>query len=113
MTKVTVNSGNCGFTVFITAEKEKGRNINISLVTGCDMIRNMLEDISLLDMRGLFSNHTSNPVYRAAAKHLKHAACPVPCAILKAAEVELGLCLPQDVTIQFTGKNSDGEAGED
>ncbi len=113
MTKVKVNAGNCGFTVFITAEKEKGKKIAISLVTGCDMIMNMLEDISLLDMRGLFTNHISNPLYRSAAKHLKHAACPVPCAILKAAEVELGLCLPEDVIIQFTRENSDSETGPD
>jgi GH15 family glucan-1,4-alpha-glucosidase len=61
----------------------------------------MLEDISLLDMRQLFSNHISNPVYRSAAMHLKHTACPVPGAILKAAEVALGLCVPEDVTISF------------
>lgn len=104
MTKVKVNAGNCGHTVLITAKKEKGGKIAISLETGCDMIMNMLEDISLLDMRSLFTNHITNPLYRSAAKHLKHAACPVPCAVLKAAEAELGLCLPQDVTIQFTGE---------
>lgn len=113
MTKIKVNAGNCGAMVFITARKEKGRKIAISLETGCEMIMNMRKDISLLDMRSLFTNHISNPVYRSAAEHLKHAACPVPCAILKAAEVELGLCLPEDVTIQFRREHSNSETGPD
>ncbi len=106
MTKVTVNSGNCNHTVTITAEKGKDRKVNISLETECEMIMKMLADISVLDMRALFTNHISNPVYRSASKHLKHAACPVPSAILKTSEVELGLCLPQDVTITFIDNRS-------
>jgi hypothetical protein len=101
MTKVKVYPGNCGFSVAITAEKAEGKKINISLNTECEMILNMLEDISELDMRSLFSNQINNPVCRSAAQHLDHPACPVPCAILKAAEVELGLCLPEDVRITF------------
>ena len=77
------------------------KKINISLNTECEMILNMLEDISELDMRSLFTNQINNPVYRSAAQHLDHPACPVPCAILKAAEVELGLCLPEEVRITF------------
>ncbi len=101
MTKVSVNSGNCGFSVTISVEKEGGKKVRVSLDTECEMAAEMLEDISLLDMRVLFSKHFANPVYRSADKYLKHTACPVPCAILKAAEVELGLCLPEDVTIRF------------
>ena len=101
MTKVTVNCGNCDFSVSITTEKGEGKEVNIFLDTDCEMVLDMLEDISRLDMRSMFTSHTSKPVYRSAAKHLKHAACPVPCAILKAAEVELGLCLAEDVTIEF------------
>ena len=68
------------------------------------MATKMLEDISLIDMRSLFTKHFANPVYRAAEKCLKHTACPVPCAILKAAEVEMGLCVPEDVCITFEKK---------
>lgn len=77
--------------------------------TECEMVREMLDEISQLDMRSLFTNHIDNPLYRSAAKHLKHAACPVPSAILKAAEVELGLCLAEDVTITFENLNGDKE----
>ncbi len=107
MTKVKVNAGNCGFTVTVTAEKGRGKKIIISLDTECEMISEMGKDISGLDMRSLFTNHMNNPVYRSAAKHLRHAACPVPCAILKAAEAELGLCLPEDVIIRFDKKGGE------
>jgi hypothetical protein len=49
------------------------------------------------DRRGFLSN----PVYRAAAKHLKHTACPVPSGTIKAMEVEAGFCLPEDASIVF------------
>jgi hypothetical protein len=109
MTKVIVNAGNCGFSVTITVEKGEDKKVRVSLDTECEMVTEMLEDISLLDMRALFSKHFANPVYRSADKYLKHAACPVPCAILKAAEVELGLCLPEDVTIRFEDNDQDNE----
>jgi len=43
----------------------------------------------------------NNPVYRSAAKNLKHVACPVPSGILKALEVEAGLNVLKDASITF------------
>ena len=45
MTKVKVNSGNCGFSVLITAEKMNGKIVNISLESECEMVMKMIEDI--------------------------------------------------------------------
>lgn len=69
------------------------------LDTECEMVQKMKEDISSLDMRDAFKGHLVNPVYRSAAMHLKHVACPVPAGILKALEVELELCLPKNASI--------------
>lgn len=101
MTTLIVNSGACGFTVTVTADKTAGGKIAISLDTACEMVRKMVEDIATLDKRVVFTGFSDNPVYRSAAKHLKHAACPVPAAILKALEVEAGLNVPRDVAIIF------------
>lgn len=101
MTKVSVNSGICGFSVLIAAERDKNKKIRIYLDTECEMVKKMLEDISTLDIMAAFTGHLNNPVYRSAAGRLKHAACPVPGAILKAIEVEIGVCLPKDVNIVF------------
>jgi len=66
------------------------------------MVLSMLDDISLLDTRAAFTGYLNNPVYRSAAMHLKHVACPVPMGILKALEVEMGLCVPKEVSIKFS-----------
>jgi chaperonin GroEL (HSP60 family) len=101
MTKVVVNSGACGFTVTITAEKGSEKKIIVALDTACEMVRKMLADIATVDQRVTLTGFRDNPVYLSAAKHLKHTACPVPSAILKAIEVEAGLNVPRDATIVF------------
>lgn len=101
MTKSVVTSGVCGFSVTITAETGNDKKIRISLETECEMVQKMLKDISSLDMMAAFTGFLNNPVYRSAAMHLKHVACPVPSGILKTLEVEAGLCLPRDVSIVF------------
>jgi hypothetical protein len=101
MTKVIVNSGACGYSVTITAKKNKDNTIVVDLDTECAMVKKMLEDIAVLDRFAPLTGFQSNPVYRSAAKHLKHVACPVPSGILKALEVEAGLNVPKDAVISF------------
>ena len=101
MTKVIVNSGACGFTVAIKAEKGKERKITLSLDTSCEMVQKMLADIATVDGRVTLVGFRDNPVYQSAARHLKHVACPVPSAILKAIETEAGMNVPKDARIEF------------
>ncbi len=101
MTKVIVNSGACGFTVTITAEKGKDKKVLIALDTACEMVQKMLADIATVDHRVTLVGFRDNPVYQSAAKHLKHVACPVPSAILKAIEKETGMNVSKDVQIEF------------
>jgi len=102
MIKVIINPGNCGFSVDVTVNRKKDGKAAISIDTECEMVLNMLDDISLLDTRAAFTGYLNNPVYRSAAMHLKHVACPVPMGILKALEVEMGLCVPEEVSIKFS-----------
>jgi hypothetical protein len=106
MTKVIVDPGICGFTVTVSVKKDKDRNMQISIDTDCDMVQDMHGDISLLSFRDSLTGYNKNPVLRSAAKHLKHVACPVPSAILKAIEVEAGACLPKDAHIVFLKKKA-------
>jgi hypothetical protein len=101
MTKVIVNSGACGFTVTIRAEKGAGGKIAVSLDTDCEMVKKMLEDIAVLDRFAPLTGFMSNPVHRSASKHLRHVACIVPSGILKAIEVEAGLNVAKDASIIF------------
>ena len=101
MTRVVVASGACGFTAVIRAEKSPERTVDISVVSGCAMVQKMAAEIARLSRRDALTAILHNPVYLAAGRHLKHAACPVPAAVLKALEVEAGLNVPKDATITF------------
>lgn len=100
-TEVEVTSGICGFTTRIKAVKGDGKNIRLSLVSDCEMVTKMKEEVAELDMMVAFIRFLDNPVYRSASRCLKHVACPVPSGILKALEVEAGLCLPKNASIVF------------
>ena len=100
--EVEVTSGICGFKTRIKAEKAEGRQIRVSLESDCEMIMKMQEDVAELDMMAAaFTRFLENPVYKSASRCLKHVACPVPSGIIKALEVEAGLCLPKNASIVF------------
>jgi hypothetical protein len=101
MTRVVVKSGACGFTAAIRAEKGPERTIDIAVESGCAMVQKMAAEITRLGRRDALTGILHNPVYLAAGRHLKHAACPVPAAVLKALEVEAGLNVAKDATITF------------
>src|SRR5512139_632786 len=101
MTTVVVQSGACGFSVTVTAERGEKGAVTVRLETDCEMVRQMQEDVKTLDRTAALTGFQNNPVYRSAGKHLKHAACPVPAGILKAVEVEAGLNVSKDARITF------------
>jgi hypothetical protein len=101
LTKVRINSGICGFTATVTAEKKDKKNVRITIESDCEMVEKLAAELPGLDMMSAFTAHLNNPVYRAASKHIRHVACPVPAGILKALEAELGLSIPKDADIIF------------
>jgi hypothetical protein len=101
MTRVVVTAGACGFTTVIRAEKAPERSVDITVESGCAMVQKMAAEIARLGRRDALVGILNNPVYLAAGRHLKHAACPVPSAVLKALEVEAGLNVKKDATIVF------------
>ncbi len=102
MTKVIVHSGACGFVVTIQAQKSKEGKITLHIDTDCEMVKKMIEDIAVLDRFAALTAFQNNPVYRSAAKHLKHVACTVPSGIIKAIEVEAGLNVAKNADICFS-----------
>lgn len=52
----------------------------------------------------LVKKFTLLKIYELAKKYCKHAACPVPSAIIKGVEVACGLALPKDVEIRIAKK---------
>lgn len=101
MTRVVIESGSCGFTTTVVAERGADGAVRLTVESGCEMVRKLGADLTELQRMAAFTRIPDNPVYRAAAKHLKHVACPVASGILKALEVESGFNAPKDAKITF------------
>ncbi len=101
MTKVRIDPGVCGFPTDVKISKKSGKVYSVSVVSECEMVQKLGEEISELDFSDAFKKILDNPVYRKGSICLKHVSCPVPSGILKALEVEAGLAVPRGVRIEF------------
>lgn len=96
-----VDPGICAFTCLIQAFKDEKYTVRFKIQSDCDQIQNLAKDLGKLGMKDLFLPLSRNPIFLSAEKSQCHLACPIPCSIVKAAEVALGLALPKRVTITF------------
>jgi len=75
--------------------------------TECPSLKPMAEELNEVDAyQECFAKVGESPVFQLARKHCKHAACPVPTAIIKAVEVAAKLALPKNVSIEFVAENA-------
>jgi hypothetical protein len=101
-TCVSANAGICGFTCRIKARKIDKKTVGLEISESeCQQIQQLAELMSQLTLNEIFMPVTRNPVYLAAEQSGCHASCPIPVAILKAAEVALEMALPRDAFIRF------------
>ncbi|HTR44137.1 MAG TPA: hypothetical protein VMH06_00395 [Thermodesulfovibrionales bacterium] len=107
MTKVLVKCGACGFSATVTAAKGPDKKIALSIESDCEMARKLGEDIASLDTAAYFAGFLNNPVYKSAARHLRHVTCPLPGGILKAIEVEAGLNVKRDSSVVFVKEGNE------
>jgi hypothetical protein len=112
LTVVKVNGGACGFVARICATKSDKRSLHVEIESECKSVQKLgrtIGEMGSLTLKDILArSEADNPVFREASVSLPHSACPVRVAIMKAAEVELGLNLPCDVSIEFE-PNGDGE----
>jgi len=94
MSRVVVDAGSCGFRAEIRVERLEGTKVRIALSSGCEMLERMNADLREVDWRETLGSLENSLVYRVASRHISRAACPVPSAIVKAIEVEVGAALP-------------------
>lgn len=107
-TSVTVDSGICGFVCCIKAWKTDKRAVGLKISESeCQQIRRYSELLQNLTLKEVFAPVTANPVYLAAVKSGCHPSCPIPAAVLKAAEVALEMALPRDASIRFEACKED------
>ncbi|WP_319478327.1 DUF6951 family protein [Marispirochaeta aestuarii] len=102
MIRLELDPGICGLKTRIEASSEDGRLVRLGIESQCPSIQALEESLEEVDAYQVcFADFRDSPVYKAAGEHFKHAACPVPSAIIKAVEAAAGLALPKDVRFTF------------
>lgn len=104
-----VEAGICGFGCRIRAYRTGDWDVTLRVTeTECGHIRQLAQKIDSISMQELFAPFSQNPVYAAAQQAGCHASCTIPAAILKTAEIAMGMALPRQVLIRFeTGRGAD------
>lgn len=108
--RAEVNAGVCGLVSLIEASSPDGMQVTVSIESDCPRVQvvaaqwSAKEGGATLDafqelLRAAFVETTPA---RLAAESGLHPTCPVPIAVLKAAEAAAGLALPCDCSIKLT-----------
>ena len=101
MTRAVVNPGICGMSATIEVGKVGKRRVRVEITSDCEMVTKMGESLVELDWRDALKPPVDSSIYKYASNCHLHASCPVPMAILKAIEVEVGIALPKSVVVTF------------
>jgi len=101
MAKVKVEAGVCGFTTEIVARQNGNPKIELDIKSACPHVQALAKEYTEAEgMTEVFAPYSESQLFQKAKQHIKHAACPVPTAIMKAIEVSSGLALPADVKME-------------
>jgi hypothetical protein len=102
MITVRIESGICGLETVVRAFKSQRKSVGIAIRSECEQVKALEGQLRKIDMMDVIRTPINkNPIYEIAGKCKLHSSCPVPCGIIKAAEVELGLAVRKDVRIVF------------
>jgi len=100
--KAVINAGICGFITVVTATAD-GSAVNLKIESECKAIQELAKHLTRVDPLKEISTRRMMPLtLEMGAKYCAHAACPVPVGIIKAVEVESGLALPAEASIQLS-----------
>lgn len=106
-----VYAGICGCSARIDVKQLDNKNVRVLVHSECEQITAMNSDLACIQWKGrghqVFRRMTDSVIYHSSYEHIRHTGCPVPAAILKTIEVEVGIALPEDVTISFVNSDSD------
>lgn len=106
MVRVKVDAGICGFKTNIQATTNADQNVEIHMQTECPNLKPMEKELTEVDaFAECFAKVGESPVFQLARKYCKHAACPVPTAIVKGIEVAAQLALPKNVEMEIIKEN--------
>ena len=98
----TVDAGVCRFKTVITATMDEEMNITYRIKSECPAVREMAKSMGPVPLfEAMAMPFAENVIYKEYAVKLQHAACPVPCALVKTAEVTGDMALKKEVSIKI------------
>jgi hypothetical protein len=102
MIVVDVDPGVCGLTSKIRIRSQDMQHATVEIESQCPDIQSLAEELGELDgYSEVFNKVGNSPVYELARKHCRHAACPVPMALVKGVEAAIGAALPKNVVVNI------------
>lgn len=106
--KVTVDAGICGFTTIIKATSEDSMNVDLKVVSPCEIIKDLAEkyqEITPINAYQELSPQKESQILNISRKVLVEKgaceACAVPAAVCKAMYIASGLALPKNVVMEI------------
>ena len=106
--KVTVDAGICGFTTIIKAASEDNMNVDLKVVSPCEVIKDLTEkykEITPINAYQELGPQTESAILKISRLVLVEKgaceACAVPAAVCKAMYIAAGLALPKDVVMEI------------
>lgn len=99
---MTVDAGVCRFKTVISAVMDDEGNIEYKIKSECPAVRKMAKELKPVPVfDAIAMPFAENVIYKEYGPNLEHAACPIPCAMIKAAEVAGDLCLKREVSFKY------------
>ena len=97
-----IYAGICGFKTKVETQMV-GTQCSLKIESGCEAIQRLAEKLRDVEPFQEISFRGEGPkTLKLGSEYCIHTACPVPVGIIKAIEIEAGLALPADVTIQLS-----------
>lgn len=91
MTEVSVDEPICGKKIMVIAEKNQSGNVAIKVDSDCEHLQMLSQNLKEVGMECACMGFDQNPIYISARESNLTPTCLVPCAIVNAVWVELGL----------------------
>ncbi|MBN2853160.1 MAG: hypothetical protein JXQ23_10550 [Clostridia bacterium] len=102
--KTEINPGVCGLVSSIEVSSDDMMMVTLTGKSACPAIEKLILSLQSEELDAYeccLGRMDESPVYLKSFDTVRHIACPVPCAIVKAIEVSAGLALPRDVEIKI------------
>lgn len=100
--KIDVISGVCGMNAVIVAKMDDEGNVSFSTETTCPHVKKLVAEVgTIVPWTEIATPINQTKIYIAAGKCIPHAACIVPCSMMKATEAVAGLALKRNISATF------------